>query len=184
MNQAGFYFGSDASVSAAGLVVSTAPLARVDSGYGPFWQFSGPPPQAAIANYGRINAGSGGSLFLFGEHIENHGSLEAPRFKHGARGGDVHATGVIRLQEVRNPNGILNDLGSTTSPWRHFFDYSPEAYTVLSAGHAVQLLGTDLPLKSLDVRAFLANGFPDLEPDGEPRTTWQRSWTLLRSTRS
>ena len=78
MNASGFYFGPDAVVNAAGLVVSTAPVAPAESGSGLFWQFSGAPPQAAIVNYGVLNAGRGGPLFLVAEHIENHGTLAAP----------------------------------------------------------------------------------------------------------
>jgi filamentous hemagglutinin family protein len=78
VNPAGFRFGPDAFVSAAGLVVSTARPAPVDSAAGLFWQFQGPPPAASIINYGRIQADSGGSLFLIAEHVANHGALSAP----------------------------------------------------------------------------------------------------------
>ncbi len=60
-------------------------------------------------------------------------------------GWNVTAARDILLQEVRNPNGIFNNLGSSTSPWRHLFDYSPDAFTILNAGHSVQLRGTALP---------------------------------------
>jgi filamentous hemagglutinin family protein len=78
INRSGFYFGPDAFVSAAGLIVSTAPVTPVESSAGLFWQFSGAPPQASIVNYGALNAGRAGSLFLIAEHIENHGTLSAP----------------------------------------------------------------------------------------------------------
>lgn len=78
INRSGFYFGPDAFVSAAGLIVSTAPVTPVESSAGLFWQFSGAPPQASIVNYGALNAGSAGSLFLIAERIENHGTLSAP----------------------------------------------------------------------------------------------------------
>jgi len=60
-------------------------------------------------------------------------------------GWNVTAANNILLQEVRNPNGIFNDFGSGSSSTRHHFDYSPDAYTILTAGNGVQLLGTALP---------------------------------------
>ena len=60
-------------------------------------------------------------------------------------GWSVSAGNDILLQEVRNPNGIFNILGAASSSLRHSFDYSPGAYTILTAGNAVQLLGAALP---------------------------------------
>jgi len=60
-------------------------------------------------------------------------------------GWNVTAVNDILLQEVRNPNGIFNDFGSGSSSLRHYFDYSPGAYTILNAGGSVDLLGTALP---------------------------------------
>ncbi|MBE7500446.1 MAG: filamentous hemagglutinin N-terminal domain-containing protein [Verrucomicrobiales bacterium] len=78
MNQAGFYFGPNAVVNAAGLVVSTAPVIPAESGAGLFWQFSGAPPSASIVNYGQISVGNGGAAFLIAEQIQNHGTISAP----------------------------------------------------------------------------------------------------------
>lgn len=78
VNSAGFYFGPDSMVTAAGLVVSTAPVTPVEGAAGLFWQFNGAPPEARIVNYGRLSVGEGGSAFLIAQHIENHGSIEAP----------------------------------------------------------------------------------------------------------
>lgn len=77
MNQNGFYFGPNSFVSAAGLVVSTAPFGPIDSSAGLFWQFTGPAPSASIINYGQINVGRGGSAFLIAERVENHGTISA-----------------------------------------------------------------------------------------------------------
>ncbi|MFO1511711.1 MAG: filamentous hemagglutinin N-terminal domain-containing protein [Verrucomicrobiota bacterium] len=90
MNQNGFYFGPNSFVSAAGLVVSTAPFVPAEGGGGLFWQFTGPPPSASIINYGQFNIGAGGSAFLIAEHIENHGQINAP-------GGNI---GLLAGQEV------------------------------------------------------------------------------------
>lgn len=60
-------------------------------------------------------------------------------------GWNVTAANDILLQEVRNPNGIFNNLGAASSPLRHYFDYSADACVDLNAGHGVQLIGTALP---------------------------------------
>lgn len=78
MNSAGFYFGPNSMVSAAGLVVSTAPAVPAESGSGLFWQFQGAPPSASIVNFGRIQVGKGGSAFLIAEQIQNNGDIVAP----------------------------------------------------------------------------------------------------------
>jgi filamentous hemagglutinin family protein len=78
MNQAGFHFGPSSFVSAAGLVVSTAPATPIESGAGLFWQFNGAPPGVSIVNYGHLQVGQGGSAFLIADHIANHGSITAP----------------------------------------------------------------------------------------------------------
>jgi len=77
-NQSGFYFGRNSFVKAAGLVISTAPATPLEFGGGSFWQFNGPPPQASIVNYGRLQSVSGGSVFLISENIENHGTINSP----------------------------------------------------------------------------------------------------------
>jgi filamentous hemagglutinin family protein len=102
MNPSGFHFGPDAHVDAAGLVVSTANAAPVESSAGLFWQFNGPPPRASIVNYGRIttgNGGAGGSLFLIAESIANHGSLSAP-------GGSVHLLAGQQVLLSQRPDGL------------------------------------------------------------------------------
>lgn len=75
-------------------------------------------------------------------------------------GWTVNAANDILLQEVRNPNGIFNNLGSSTSANRHRFDYAPDAYTILNAGNSVQLRGTALPRFS---DAF-SQGMPPIYP--------------------
>lgn len=60
-------------------------------------------------------------------------------------GWTVNAGRDVLLQEVRNPNGIFNNLGATTAPNRHRFDYAATAYTFLNAVNSVQLRGTGLP---------------------------------------
>ena len=61
-----------------------------------------------------------------------------------AGGWTVNAAQDINLQEVRNPNGILNSLNSNSSMY-HYFDYGPDDYVDLNAGNGVNLLGNNLP---------------------------------------
>ncbi|NBV23948.1 MAG: filamentous hemagglutinin N-terminal domain-containing protein [Proteobacteria bacterium] len=76
-NQSGFFFGPDSFVRAAGLAVTTAPIAPDMIGGGA-WQFATMPPLASIINYGTLQAENGGSLYLVAEKIFNHGILTAP----------------------------------------------------------------------------------------------------------
>jgi filamentous hemagglutinin family protein len=77
-NANGFYFGPNAFVKAGGLVVTTAAINPWASGGGAGWSFDGPPAATPIVNYGHLETASGGSLFLIGKQIENHGTIEAP----------------------------------------------------------------------------------------------------------
>lgn len=52
--------------------------------------------------------------------------------------------GSIYLQEVRNPNGVFNSLGSVSAPGHHLFDYAPDATVNLDA-NAVYLTGANVP---------------------------------------
>ena len=75
-NQNGFYVGGQASITAHGLIMATAPIPMPDLSSGGAWSFSAPPPTAAIVNYGQINVGQGGA-YLIAHDIENHGSISA-----------------------------------------------------------------------------------------------------------
>lgn len=116
MNEAGFHFGPSAFVSAAGLVVSTAPVTPVESGSGLFWQFQGAPPGIPIVNYGRIQVGSGGSAFLIADRIQNHGTVTAPEGSISlAAGRDVliseRPDGRGLSAQVRLPSGSIDQSG-------------------------------------------------------------------------
>lgn len=58
-----------------------------------------------------------------------------------AGGWTVDAAQDINLQELRNPNGIFNGFlsGATIPLSYHYFDYAPDAYLNLLAGHGVSL---------------------------------------------
>lgn len=116
MNEAGFHFGPTAFVSAAGLIVTTAPVVPMDSGGGMFWQFQGAPPSASIVNYGQIHVGPTGSAFLIAEKIENHGEISAP----GGQIGLLAAKEVLISErpdgrglsaEVKLPEGSVDQSG-------------------------------------------------------------------------
>ena len=78
MNQNGFYFGPNSSVTVGGFVASSAAVLPPPAAAGGFWSYQGPPPTAKIINYGEIKARSGGSVFLIADGIENHGLVSAP----------------------------------------------------------------------------------------------------------
>jgi filamentous hemagglutinin family protein len=63
-------------------------------------------------------------------------------------GWTVDAGQDILLQEVRNPNGIFNEAGSSRSSSYHLFDYAPDDYVTLAAGNSVQLTGNSVPRNS------------------------------------
>ena len=59
-------------------IATTAPLTP-DFGAGSAWQFTGMPPLASIVNYGQIKVGTGKSLYLIAEQIENRRSTHCAR---------------------------------------------------------------------------------------------------------
>ena len=72
-------FGGQASISAHGLIMTTAPFPIPDLAGGGAWNFNAAPPTASIINYGQINMSRGGSAFLIAHDIENHGNITAPQ---------------------------------------------------------------------------------------------------------
>jgi filamentous hemagglutinin family protein len=116
MNPSGFYFGPNCFVSAAGLIVSTAPVTPVESSAGMFWQFNGAPPAASIVNYGQLNVGRGGSAFLIAERIENRGIISAPEGSIGLIAGQEvllseRPDGRGLSATVRLPSGSVDNSG-------------------------------------------------------------------------
>ncbi|MBC8097024.1 MAG: filamentous hemagglutinin N-terminal domain-containing protein [Akkermansiaceae bacterium] len=116
MNSSGFHFGPSSFVSAAGLVVTTAPVGPIESSAGLFWQFNGAPPSAIIVNHGQINVGPGGSAFLIAEHIQNHGTISAPEGNIGLFSGksvllSERPDGRGLSAEVRLPSGSIDNFG-------------------------------------------------------------------------
>jgi hypothetical protein len=87
-NQAGFYVGGQAAISAHGLVMTTAGSPAPNLSSGGAWEFDAPPPTAKIINYGQINIAGGGSAFLIADNIENDGTISAPSGKIGLYAGE------------------------------------------------------------------------------------------------
>jgi filamentous hemagglutinin family protein len=87
INASGFYFGSQSVINVAGLIATAAPVLRSTAPSASFWQYDGPPPAASIINYGRINAATGGSVYLIADAVENNGSITAPDGKVGLYAG-------------------------------------------------------------------------------------------------
>ena len=61
---------------------------------------------------------------------------------------NLNAQDNIYLQEVRNPNGVFNNIRSgsgNVTPGDHLFDYSSQASVSLTAGNGVYITGNELP---------------------------------------
>ena len=116
MNQSGFYFGPNSFVSAAGLTVTTANFIPPQN-VGGAWQFNGPPPLAAIVNYGSIRVGNGGSAYLIADKVENHGDIEAPGGSIGLVAGQTvtlseRPDGRGMTLQVTLPQGSVDNYGN------------------------------------------------------------------------
>jgi hypothetical protein len=139
--------GGDVSLTAGQDVSSYLPLAgglQSDAGSGAF----GAEPGNVTINAGRDVSGhfvarNGAGTITAGRDAGTASRLLALSVVSG--GWTVAAQRDLLLQEVRNPNGLFNNLGSSTSANRHRFDYAANAYTSLTAGNSVQLRGTALP---------------------------------------
>ena len=119
-NTHGFYFGPNSMISVGGsFIATTAPLTP-DFGAGSAWTFTGMPPLASIVNYGQIQVGSGKSLFLIAEQIENHGQLDAPGGDIGLYAGENvlvsdRPDGRGLSATVQVPSGSVNNFGQITA---------------------------------------------------------------------
>jgi filamentous hemagglutinin family protein len=100
-NPNGFTIGGTATITAHGLVMTTAstPALNLDSG-GP-WNFSAPPPTAKIINYGQINITGSGWAYLIASDIENNGTISAPGGQIG-----LHAGQQVLLSTTPDGRGL------------------------------------------------------------------------------
>lgn len=88
-NPNGFSVGGQASITAHGLVMTTASTPALNLSSGGPWSFNTPPPSAKIVNYGQINMTGGGTAFLIANDIENNGTISAPGGKIGLYAGQT-----------------------------------------------------------------------------------------------
>ncbi len=122
-NAYGFYFGPNSMIKVGGnFIATTAPLPP-DPGSSSGWMFSGMPPLASIVNYGQIETGSGHSLFLIAENVNNSGTLTAPAGKVGLYAGQqvlvsdrpdgrgLSASVTLPSGSVENSGRIVADAG-------------------------------------------------------------------------
>lgn len=115
-NQAGFYVGGNAVINAAGVLMTTTPVVPHDVFDGGPWNFSAPPPTASIINYGEINAGPAGSVFLISHDIDNEGAINAPGGNIGLCAGEkvmvsTRADGRGFSADVTLPQGSVDNNG-------------------------------------------------------------------------
>jgi filamentous hemagglutinin family protein len=154
-NHAGFYFGPNSFVRAAGLAVTTAPIAPDMAGGGP-WQFTSLPPLASIINYGTLQAADGGSLHLIAEKIFNHGLLTAPDGNVGLYAGKsvlvserpdgrgLSAQVTLPEGSVDNQGRIVADAGTVALHARVVNQGGVvQANTVRNVGGVIELVAAD-----------------------------------------
>ena len=115
-NPNGFTIGGSATISAGGLLMTTASTPTFDLAAGGSWTFNTPPPTAKIINYGQINITGGGSAFLVASDIENDGTISAPSGKIGLYAGQqvlvsTSPDGRGLSAEVTLPVGSVNNQG-------------------------------------------------------------------------
>jgi len=115
-NQSGIYIGGNAIIKAEGLLMTTTPAVPLNVFGGGAWEFTAPPPTASIINYGEINAGPAGSVFLISHDIENHGEITAPGGSIGLCAGkevlvSTRADGRGLSAKVTLPQGSVDNSG-------------------------------------------------------------------------
>jgi filamentous hemagglutinin family protein len=97
-----------------------------------------------------VKDASGNDIYVYALNSASTGSAGTDLQYNGlalnliSGGWNVAAAQNIRLQEVRNPNGVFDGSGS----YAHYFNYAADAYVDLSAGNQVQL-GSSITLPRL-----------------------------------
>src|SRR5579859_808419 len=123
-NPNGFSVGGQASITAHGLIMTTASTPTLNLSSGGPWSFNTPPPTKSIVNYGQINIVGGGSAFLIANDVENNGTISAPGGKIGLYAGQtvlvstspdgrgLSAQATIPQGLVDNNGNLVADAGS------------------------------------------------------------------------
>jgi filamentous hemagglutinin family protein len=153
--------GGDVNISAGGDVTSFYPTGSS----GKSVQTADPGTGAFGSQQGDVSITAGGSVFGHYVMMNGAGSITAGVDAgnasqnislSGAKGGWlVNAAREIFLQEARNPNGVFNNQGGTTSAAYHLFDYDPLAALGLMAGDGVYLTGQNIPRPNDNVPILL-----------------------------
>ena len=162
--------GGDVTITAGGNVTSYLPLqdnysqAQYDGGTGAF----GPQPGNVTINAGGdvsghyVLANGVGAITADG----NVGSATTSSgFALSLVKGSLNVSapnGSIYVQDIRNPNGVFNDLGSQVpgNPNFHRFDYDPLASVLLQAGNSVEITGAGAPHDSPSTGGTVPMLFP------------------------
>jgi len=155
-NQNGFYVGGQATITAHGLIMTTAAVPPPDLSGGGAWSFTAPPPTARIINYGRINLSDGGSAFLIADNIENDGSISAPSGNLGLYAGQTvlvstRPDGRGLSARVTLPKGMVNNQGQLIADGGSIALQAQlinqggliQANTVQNVNGAIQLVASD-----------------------------------------
>ena len=154
--------GGDVTISAGQNVTSYLPSGTRTAGDAGCGAFGSAPGNVSITAGGNVTghyvvAHGTGSISAG----NNAGTTSAQLALSLISGGwNVNAGNNIVLQEVRNPNGVLNKLGFSGSTSKHTFDYAPGDFVNLTAGNGVELLGASLPRNS----GSFESGIPVIYP--------------------
>ncbi len=119
-NANGLYFGPNSMINVGGSFIATTAALPPDFGAGSPWQFTGMPPAASIVNYGKIEVGSGKSLYLIAENVDNECTLAAPAGEVGLYAGESvlvsdSADGRGLSATLKVPAGVVNNFGQITA---------------------------------------------------------------------
>ncbi|HAB15972.1 MAG TPA: hypothetical protein DCE44_05935, partial [Verrucomicrobiales bacterium] len=163
--------GGDVTMLFRSDIISYLPLpggVQTDAGSGAFGRDNPNTPQ--VENAGNVTLISGRDIsghFVVANGVgmvsagRNAGTESRLLALSLVRGGWEVAAGTdVLLQEVRNPNGVFNNVGFASSPTRHWFDYSADAFVKLAAGNSVQLRGSALPRYDDDFSRSLTPLYP------------------------
>lgn len=152
-NANGFYVGGQASITAHGLIMTTATPTINFSDGGP-WSFNAPPPTAKIKNCGQINITGGGTAYLIAADIVNNGTITAPNGQIGLYDGETvlvstSPNGQGLSAAVTLPQGSVDNEGKLTAnggsvvAQAQFVNQNGvvQANTAQNVGGTIELLG-------------------------------------------
>jgi filamentous hemagglutinin family protein len=155
-NQAGFFVGGQAAITAHGLIMTTAGGAAPNLSSGGAWEFGAQPPSAKIVNYGQINITGGGSAFLLANDIENDGTISAPGGNIGLYAGEkvlissapdgrgLSAVVTLPQGSVDNNGKLIADAGSIAAQAQYVNQNGlVQANSVQNVNGTIELVASD-----------------------------------------